>query len=209
MGNIWNKGGGKLTDIKNSKELGEYLRSSRENAKISLEQVQKQTKIRIKYLKAIENGDFSVMPGGEVYIKGFLKNYADSIGLDSDNILEHYNNIRGEHKKEPDLVMPSAVQKPSKIKTFITDYSLKIVGISILVVSIIVLSLFLRNLSAKKSFEKAKPPIIEDLPADEVKEEPVEGYSTIEEDTEAAMEIVEDSKTKPFMLFMMIILRLK
>lgn len=196
MRDIRNKGGGNLTDIKNFKELGEYLKISRENAEISLEQVQKQTKIRIKYLKAIENGDFSVIPGGEVYIKGFLKNYADSIGLNPDNILEHYKNIRGEHKKEPNLVMPSAVQKPSKIKTFITNHSLKIVGISILVVSFIVLSLFLRDLSAKKSFEKVKPPIIEDLPADEVNEEPVEGYSTIEEDTEVALEIVEDSKIK-------------
>ena len=142
-----------MTDIKNFKELGEYLKISRENAEISLEQVQKQTKIRIKYLKAIENGDFSVIPGGEVYIKGFLKNYADSIGL---NQITFLNTIKTSEVNTKRTKSCNAISgaKTSKIKTFITNHSLKIVGISILVVSFIVLSLFLRDLSAKSLLKR-------------------------------------------------------
>ncbi|TYP54308.1 helix-turn-helix domain-containing protein [Thermosediminibacter litoriperuensis] len=82
-----------LEDVKDFKELGEYLKRMRLSKNISLEQIQKDTKIRIKYLSAIESGSFELIPGGEVYIKGFLKNYAEAVGLDSKAILERYKEI--------------------------------------------------------------------------------------------------------------------
>ncbi|MCG0276815.1 MAG: helix-turn-helix domain-containing protein, partial [Thermosediminibacteraceae bacterium] len=65
-----------LADVRNPKELGEYLKYTRLSKNISLEEINKETKIRVKYLVAIEEGNFESIPGGEVYIKGFLKNYA-------------------------------------------------------------------------------------------------------------------------------------
>jgi cytoskeletal protein RodZ len=44
------------------KELGEFLKSERIKMGLTLEEIQEITKIRIRYLKAIEDGDFSVMP---------------------------------------------------------------------------------------------------------------------------------------------------
>ena len=73
----------------------------RESRGISLEQINKDTKIRIKYLEAIESGELSKIPGGEVYIKGFLSSYGEAIGLDSDQIIQQYKNIaQSEEKKK-------------------------------------------------------------------------------------------------------------
>ena len=62
-------------------EIGVLLREAREASGMSLEEVSEATKIRSKYLEAIEQGDFAVIPG-EVYLKGFMRNYADCVGLD-------------------------------------------------------------------------------------------------------------------------------
>lgn len=82
-----------LDDVKNPKELGDYLKNLRLKKNISLEEINRETKIRIKYLNAIEEGNFDAIPGGEVYLKGFLKNYADAVGIDSNEILKKYKEI--------------------------------------------------------------------------------------------------------------------
>jgi cytoskeleton protein RodZ len=53
------------------KELGEFLKKTREEKGISLKDIQDRTKIRSRYLEAIEKGEFQIVPG-EVYLRGFL-----------------------------------------------------------------------------------------------------------------------------------------
>ena len=62
------------------KGIGAILKQEREAKKITLEQVEEATKIRRKYLEAIENENFSVLPG-EVYIKGFVTAYLKYLGI--------------------------------------------------------------------------------------------------------------------------------
>lgn len=69
-------------------KFSEELKSAREKKKIKLEQIFNKTRIDIKYLEAIESGNFSIMP--DVYIRAFLKEYAEYIGLNSNEILERY-----------------------------------------------------------------------------------------------------------------------
>jgi len=69
-------------------KFAQFLKQSREEREIPIEQISKRTKIDIKYLKALEEGDFSVMP--EVYIRAFLKSIAETIGLNPDQILTKY-----------------------------------------------------------------------------------------------------------------------
>jgi cytoskeletal protein RodZ len=69
-------------------KFSEELKSAREKKKIKLEQIFNKTRIDIKYLEAIETGNFSIMP--EVYIRAFLKEYAEYIGLNPNEILEKY-----------------------------------------------------------------------------------------------------------------------
>lgn len=74
------------------KEIGDYLRQARIEKNISLQDVQEMTKIRLPYLKAMEEGNWEAIPG-EVYRKGFLVNFANAIGLDGQKLLEEYNHL--------------------------------------------------------------------------------------------------------------------
>lgn len=68
-------------------ELGQWLRSAREAKDLSLTQVEAATRIRQKYLAALESGDWEELPG-DVAGRGFLRNYADFLGLDPNDALE-------------------------------------------------------------------------------------------------------------------------
>lgn len=81
------------------KEIGEYLRKTREEKNISLKDVQESTKISMRYLEAIDRGDFNGIPG-EVYRKGFIANYATAIGLDAQDVLKRYHQIQSEQEAE-------------------------------------------------------------------------------------------------------------
>ncbi|HHY47373.1 MAG TPA: helix-turn-helix domain-containing protein [Firmicutes bacterium] len=73
--------------------IGERLKQGREAKKLSLDDVQEATKIRKQYLAAIEAGRFEELPG-EVYVKGFIRNYADFIGLDGAKMVADYNSLK-------------------------------------------------------------------------------------------------------------------
>ncbi|MBP8717870.1 MAG: helix-turn-helix domain-containing protein [Candidatus Atribacteria bacterium] len=65
------------------KEIGEYLRNRRIELGISLEEAEQNLKIRKKYLVALEEGDESILPG-RTYFVGYLRNYANYLGIDPD-----------------------------------------------------------------------------------------------------------------------------
>lgn len=66
--------------------LGETLRAQRERKGITLDQAAADTRIREKFLKALEDSDYRALPG-TVYTKGFLRNYADYLELDSEELV--------------------------------------------------------------------------------------------------------------------------
>ncbi|MFC0215676.1 helix-turn-helix domain-containing protein [Paenibacillus chartarius] len=70
-------------------ELGQLLRKARIEQKISLDELQEVTKIRKRYLEAIEEGNFKVLPGS-FYVRAFIKSYAETVGLDPNEVLELY-----------------------------------------------------------------------------------------------------------------------
>ena len=57
-------------------EIGNTLREARVRRNLTLQQVEEDTKIRVKYVQAMENEDFDLMPGA-TYVKGFLRTYSD------------------------------------------------------------------------------------------------------------------------------------
>jgi cytoskeleton protein RodZ len=71
-------------------EIGKSLKEAREALKLSLEEVEEETKIRRKYLQALENEQYDVLPG-KVYAKAFLKNYARFLNLNIEEIMEAYD----------------------------------------------------------------------------------------------------------------------
>ncbi len=72
---------------------GERIKEKRQELDISIEQAQSDTKIRKKYLLAIENDDYSQIPG-LVYARAFIKNYSSYLGLDPDEIMEEFERWR-------------------------------------------------------------------------------------------------------------------
>ncbi|MEA4884628.1 MAG: helix-turn-helix domain-containing protein [Clostridia bacterium] len=79
-------------------EIGAMLKEEREARGITLEQVSEATKIRTKYLVAIEQGEYDVI-AGEVYLKGFIRNYADCIGLDGADLIAQFSESRRAEEK--------------------------------------------------------------------------------------------------------------
>ena len=71
-------------------EIGNSLREARVRQGLDYPQVELATKIRAKYIRALEEEEFDVLPSG-TYIKGFLRSYADFLGLDGQLYVDEYN----------------------------------------------------------------------------------------------------------------------
>jgi len=74
-------------------KLGQYLRETREARGIDLRDAAQQTRIGVNYLKALEEQDFSRLPG-EVFVKGFLKNYCKFLHLDEAEVMKQYAELK-------------------------------------------------------------------------------------------------------------------
>ena len=74
--------------------LGDALRLQREQMGVTLQQAAEDTRIREKFLQAIESGDYQSLPG-TVYTKGFLRNYAGYLNLEAEEMLALYTGERG------------------------------------------------------------------------------------------------------------------
>jgi len=81
-------------------DLGNLLKKAREQRGYSLDDIQELTKIRKRYLEAIEEGDYKVLPGN-FYVRAFVKNYAETVGLDSDEVLRLYHRDMPQTAAEP------------------------------------------------------------------------------------------------------------
>ena len=70
-------------------EIGDQLRETRLRNRIDITEVEAATKIRAKYLRALENEEWELLPG-PTFVKTFLRTYADYLGLDARNLVEEY-----------------------------------------------------------------------------------------------------------------------
>jgi hypothetical protein len=71
-------------------EIGKSLREARVRRSIEFAQAEQVTKIRGKYLRALEDEQFEILPS-QTYVKGFLRTYADYLGLDGQLYVDEYN----------------------------------------------------------------------------------------------------------------------
>ncbi|MGH3142456.1 MAG: helix-turn-helix domain-containing protein, partial [Gaiellales bacterium] len=70
-------------------EIGPSLREARLHKGVEIPDAERATKIRAKYLRALETESFDVLPG-QAYIKSFLRSYADYLGLDGQLFVDEY-----------------------------------------------------------------------------------------------------------------------
>lgn len=113
--------------------IGEKLRMAREEKSLSVDQVARDTNIAKRYIVALEDEAFAEFPG-EPYLIGFLRNYADYLGLDSEEIVGLYKNFKIQEQPVPmeELLEPKrSGSRPA------------IIVIGILIVVLIVAGVFL------------------------------------------------------------------
>lgn len=86
--------------------LGEMLQLARERKGVDLYRAERDTKIRLRYLAALEDGDYAELPAA-VYTRGFLRNYALYLGLDPEEALQRYRDeLYGQRVSETVSVAP-------------------------------------------------------------------------------------------------------
>ena len=132
--------------------LPERLLAARERKGVDLYRAERDTKIRVRYLAALERGDYRELPGA-VYTKGFLRNYALYLGLDPDDVLLQWRRERGD-PREPQAVItvPRPIATPRKGLTF----SPSLVVFALLTVAVLAFSAYL----GVQLLRFAKPPTI-------------------------------------------------
>ncbi|WP_119327367.1 RodZ domain-containing protein [Companilactobacillus musae] len=90
-------------------EIGQKLRNARIKKGYTIDDLQQITKIQKRYLIAIEEGQFDHLPG-DFYVRAFIKQYSDAVGISSDDLLEEY-------KAEIPNSQPTQEAKPEETKT--------------------------------------------------------------------------------------------
>jgi len=101
-------------------EIGNSLREARLRQGLDFVEIEQSTKIRGKYLRALEDEQFDVLPA-QTYVKGFLRSYADYLGLDGQLYVDEFNSryVRGELEEEEEqrLIKPR-VARPGRGSAF-------------------------------------------------------------------------------------------
>ncbi len=100
------------------KELGYLLRKAREEKNISLDELQKITKIQKRYLVELEEGNYSALPG-TFYVRAFVKQYAETVGLDAEELMkQHEEEIGSPPKAQVEAVEQVGQRKVSRASIF-------------------------------------------------------------------------------------------
>lgn len=124
----------KISLGRNGLRLGELLQKRRKELEISLDDIERDTHIRRKYLKLIEAGDYSALPN-DVYSRGYVKNYSEHLGFDTKEILRLYSQERHQYSESSGQSRdPARTLKPIDSQTYtITPRSILVVLTSLFV----------------------------------------------------------------------------
>ncbi|MBA2876562.1 helix-turn-helix domain-containing protein [Thermaerobacillus caldiproteolyticus] len=131
-------------------ELGKRLKEAREAKNISLDELQHMTKIQKRYLIGIEEGNYDIMPGN-FYVRAFIKQYAEAVGLDSEELFEEYKHEipQSQHEELPEQLsrVKSRQQISSKSLQWIDLLPKLLIAVVIIGIAV-VLWLFLQHRDA-------------------------------------------------------------
>lgn len=92
--------------------LGQTLQAARQAKKVTASQAAAATRIKIQHIEALERNDFSKM-AAPMYAKGFLRMYAEYLGLDPAPLIQEYNDLHAPKERVP-LIPEDAAAKPKK-----------------------------------------------------------------------------------------------
>ncbi len=130
--------------------IGEKFKTARKEKGITLEEIQKNTKIRTKYLEAIEENNFNIIPG-KVYAKAFIKEYARQLNLDAEELIKEYQNIVNVKKVKE---IKEVNNKQNKNNGFKSKKIYKLILIFLIILCLFALSFYIYNLFAENNKER-------------------------------------------------------
>jgi cytoskeleton protein RodZ len=110
-------------------EIGNSLREARLRQGLDLAEIEQATKIRSRYLRALEEEQFELLPA-QTYVKGFLKAYADQLGLDGDLYVEEFNSRYAIGEEEPAPRGRSSWPGPGRFQSSAVLISLTAIGLA-------------------------------------------------------------------------------
>ena len=118
--------------------VGTILRAARNRRKVELSEVEAATRIRFRYLRAIEDEEWDVLPGG-VYTRGFIRTYASFLGLDGDRLVDDYRESVEPWHRSGDEPQPQPVAggTPSGPRSVVIAALVVVAVIAVAVVAIV------------------------------------------------------------------------
>jgi hypothetical protein len=118
-------------------EIGNSLREARLRQQLEFPEIEQATKIRAKYLRALEDEKFDALPA-ETYVKGFLRTYADYLGLDGQLYVDEFNSryVVGEEQPPVRMARPSS-RPPLGRRIEAGGVILTVLGIGVIVALVI------------------------------------------------------------------------
>lgn len=134
-------------------DIGAALRDARMRARIDVSEVEAQTKIRAKYLRALENEEWDLLPG-PTYVKSFLRTYAEALDLDAKLLVDEYK-LRHERLSEVEL-QPISAAAPGRERRRQAPVLSRRAAIG-LVVGGLLFALYLISLLPDDSGQQAEP----------------------------------------------------
>jgi len=159
--------------------FGANFRKAREAAGLPLEKIAAETRISTRFLTAIENEAFQQLPGG-IFNRGFIRAYAEYLGLDSDQVVADYDRMSST-VQEPADVLRDTDRVPSRS----SDWTLYLVAAGILVALMVAYYLVTRNSTPPRLETAAVAPATatptpqpEDVSVPAVAETPTEAAKT-------------------------------
>ncbi|HEX7256382.1 MAG TPA: RodZ domain-containing protein [Gaiellaceae bacterium] len=111
-------------------EIGNSLREARLRQGLDFPEVEHATKIRGKYLRALEDEQFDILPG-QTYVKGFLRTYSEYLGLDGQLYVDEYNSryIPGDEETPLRAQNKSTVGRNPRVESSVVLVALAAIGV--------------------------------------------------------------------------------
>ncbi|MDM5371655.1 MULTISPECIES: helix-turn-helix domain-containing protein [Bacillus cereus group] len=157
-------------------ELGQKLKETREAKGLSIDQLHEITKIQKRHLVAIEEGNYDVLPGA-FYARAFIKQYADAVGLNGEELLvEHQSTIPQSEKREVPQVSTGQKTQETMQKSSswpIADHMPKIL-VALLVIAVGVVIWFVFQALTGKDDEKVPSAQSEKIEVQKAKDSPLD-----------------------------------
>jgi cytoskeletal protein RodZ len=147
--------------------LPERLYAARERKGVDLYRAERDTKIRARYLGALERGEYRELPGA-VYTKGFLRNYAVYLGLDPDEVLRQWKHERGDAPAiAPQITVPRPIEAPRQRITFSPVAIVALLLFLLVAAFVVYLGVQLVRFAKPPTLEVVAPPTaVVDVPED-------------------------------------------